>query len=299
MAGKFIKNAATYIEKRFFSKKSVSEIITRSIAFILFALLAASYLYVLFWMLMSSLKTHTEVVLDPFGLPETIQWHNYNDIFSKMKVGNTTFFGMVLNSLYFSVCGGLLSMTFTSMLAYATTKYKFPGAGIYPAAVLFSITLPIYGTGGSAYKLYFDLNLLNSPLFILTSTGGMTIYYLYFRAFYQNLSWSYAEAAMIDGANDFTIYFRVMLPQSMALFWSLFVLVWVAQWNDVNTSLLYLRKMPQLSVGLYLFEKDMIYDASKHLLYAGCTIACIPPLLLFVFCNRIMTSNISVGGLKG
>jgi multiple sugar transport system permease protein len=249
---------------------------------------------------MSSLKTHQEVVLDPFGFPAHIQWNNYVDILStgKINVNDTSFFGMVFNSVYFSVAGAFLSAMFTSMLAYVTTKYKFPGSKIYPVAVFVAMFLPIYGTGGATYKLWFNLGLIDSYLFVLTACGGMTVYYLYFSAFYRNLSWGYAEAAEMDGANEFQIYFKTMLPQSMTLFWSLFILIWLGQWNDVSTGLLYLKGKPTLSMGLYFFQINMIHDVSKQLLFAGCFLACIPPLLIFIFCNKILTTNVSLGGFK-
>lgn len=284
--------------KKLFSKRSPSEIVVHAVVFVIFAGVALSYLYVLFWCIMSSLKTHVEVVMQPFALPTVWQWSNYKDVFSMMTVNENSFLMMVFNSVYFSVIGAFISMSTTSLLAYVTTKYKFPGAKLYPIAAFIMITLPIYGTGGAQYKLYFDLGIVNNYAFILTSFGGLSIYYLYFSAFYRNLSWSYAEAAEIDGANDFQIYFLVMLPQSMALFWSLFIMVWLTQWNDVSMGLLYLRDLPQLSVGVYLFEQNMMYEARKDILYAGCFLCCIPPLLLFVFCNKILTSNVSLGGIK-
>lgn len=285
--------------KRVFSKRSPSELIVHLVVFLVFALVALSYLYILFWCVMSSLKTHVEVILDPFGWPKSgSHFSNYKELMEKLNVNDNNFFTMIFNSVFFSVIGALISMSVTSLLAYVTTKYKFPGAKFYPAAVFVIITLPIYGTGGATYKLYYNLGFVNSYAYIFTAFGGMSIYYLYFQAFYRNLSWSYAEAAEIDGANDFQVYFRVMMPQSMSLFWSLFILVWLAQWNDVSQGLLYLRDLPQLSVGVYLFEKAMITEARKDILYAGCFLCCVPPLLLFIFCNKILTSNVSLGGIK-
>ena len=284
--------------KNLFSRRSPSEIAVHAVVFVVFAFIAFSYLYILFWCIVSSLRTHAEIIDNPFGMPTAWQFGNYLEVFDMLTVNDTGFLMMVFNSIYFSVIGAFISMSSTSLLAYVTTKYKFPGAKIYPVLAFIMITLPIYGTGGAQYKLYYDLGLVNSYAFILTSVGGLSIYYLYFSAFYRNLSRSYAEAAEIDGANDFQVYFRVMLPQSMALFWSLFMMVWLTQWNEVSQGLLYLRDLPQLSVGVYLFENDTVHLARKDILYAGCFLCCIPPLLLFAFCNKILTSNVSLGGIK-
>lgn len=201
-------------------------------------------------------------------------------------------------SRYFSIGGGLISMFSTCLLAYATTKYKFGGASFYPIATFISITLPIYGTGGSIYEVFHALGFINSYTFVFTAVGGIGMNYMYFSALFKGISNSYMETAELDGANEFQIYFHIMLPQARPLFWSLFLLAWLGQWNDVGNSLLYLRKLPQLSVGLYLFEKDMIYNARKDILYAGCVLCAIPPLLLFVFFTDVLTSNVSLGGIK-
>jgi multiple sugar transport system permease protein len=83
----------------------------------------------------------------------------------------------------------------------------------------------------------------------------------------------------------------------MPLFISLFILNWVGQWGDGTTPLLYIRKLPTLASGLYLFEKECD-GFDKNILYAGCFLVSIPPLLLFVFFNKLFTSNVSLGGIK-
>lgn len=281
-----------------FGRKSVGESVLYSIVFIIFAFFAFTYLYILIWGVLAGLKSADEIVLSPFSLPTVWHFEHYIEVFSLLTVNRTNVFGMILNSIYFSVFGAFLSTLMASMLAYVTSKYRFFGAKAYFLGSLVMILLPIYGSGGSQYKLFYSLGFMNSPLMILTSLGGMGLYYMYFHAFYQNLSWSYAEAAFIDGAGNYTVFFKIMFPQTLSLFGALFLLTWIGEWNNYATALIYLPKMPTLAVGLYLFELQMSYNIRPDILYAACIIACIPTLTLFICFNKVLMSNISLGGIK-
>ena len=125
------------------------------------------------------------------------------------------------------------------------------------------------------------------------------MHFLYLHAFFSGVSWSSGEAAEIDGANEWQIFFKIMFPQSIAMVGSLYVLMWLTEWNAYNNALIYLPKLPTLAVGIYLFKTQMQYESKMNILYAGCFISMIPPLLIFVFCNNALMSNVSLGGIKG
>ena len=255
-------------------------------------------LYIFYWGITAGFKTHTEITLYPFLLPEKFQFKNYIEVFSRLEVAGYDFWGMLGNSLYFSLGGSFIMCMTSSMLAYCTSKYRFPGSKLFMPVLLFTMMLPIYGSGGSRYKLLLNLGFVNSYLQILLSFSGMNVYFIYFTATYSNLSWSYAEAAQLDGAGDFQIYFRVMFPQVLNLFGALFLITWVGDWNNYSSALIYLTKLPTLAGGIYMFELDMVQHARRDILYAAYMITAIPPLVLFVFFNKVLTSNISIGGIK-
>ena len=148
------------------------------------------------------------------------------------------------------------------------------------------------------YVLLHDLGLLNSRLQILTCLSGIGVNYMYFHAFFQNVSNTYAEAAQIDGAGDYTIFFRIMLPQALPMFGAIFLLIWMAEWNNYSSAVLYLNKLPTLSAGIYLFQTEATNMARFDILYMAYFVTCIPPLLIFIFFNNVLMSNISLGGIK-
>lgn len=280
-------------------RKSPAEIVLYSVVSLIFLVVALSYIYILVWAFIAGCKTHTEIVMDPFGLPEVWHFEHYLEVFDLFEVNGNGFWKMFFNSVWYSVMSTLL-LQFTSMtFAYACSKYKFRGSGFLYTLTLIVITLPIYGNSGAVYELYSKLGLINSYAQVITFASGMNVMFLYYMAFFKNLSWSYAEAAMIDGANHFQIYFRVMMPQAKSTFGSLFLTTWIAAWNSYESQLVFMPEIPTLPVGIYQFNTEMMFQARLDILFAACVIIVIPALILFIVFNKTITTNVSVGGIKG
>jgi ABC-type glycerol-3-phosphate transport system permease component len=127
----------------------------------------------------------------------------------------------------------------------------------------------------------------------------MTGSFLYFRAFFKNVSWTYAEAAALDGCGPFRLYFKVMLPQAKPIFGALFLTTWLASWNNYESALLYLPNLPTLPVGIYQFHAVAKQAVRWDILFAACVLVSIPALVLFTVFNKVITTNVSVGGIKG
>ena len=237
--------------------------------------------------------------MDPFGLPKEWHWEHFVEVVSTLEVNGNGFWEMLFNSCFFSVVGALLQTFVTITFAYCCTMYKFPGSNMAYTIILVVMTLPIYGAGGATYALYRNLGLVDSYAHIICSAAGMTGSFLYFRAFFKNMSWTYAEAAELDGCGPFRIYFKVMLPQAKPIFGALFLTTWLASWNNYESALLYLPNLPTLPVGIYQFNTEMIFRARLDILFAACVLVSIPALVLFTVFNKVITTNVSIGGIKG
>ena len=282
-----------------FRRKSKTEIALHLFVSLIFFLVAASYVYVFLWAVVAGAKTHTEIVMEPFSLPEIWQWKNYLDVFTLLEVNGKNFWDMLFNSVYFSVGAVGLMHLVTMAFAYCCTKYKFPGSNLPYTIILIMITLPLYGTGGATYRIYKALGMVDSYSHILSALSGFSMNFLYYRACFKNMSWSYAEAAMMDGADDFVIYGKVMMPMAKPIFGALFLTGWLGTWNNYESALIYLPNIPTLPVGIYQFNTEMIYRARLDILFAACVIISIPAIILFVAFNKVITTNVSLGGIKG
>jgi ABC-type glycerol-3-phosphate transport system permease component len=283
-----------------FQRKSKAEVALYCFVSFIFFLVAFSYVYLLLWAAIAGLKTHIEIVMNPFGLPKVWNWGHYLDVFNLLKVNGNTFWDMLGNSVYFSVGGQLLQQYLVMSFAYCCTRYKFPGSKLPYTIILIMMTLPLYGASGAMYRLIKDLGWMNSRLQVLCALGGcFSINFLYYRAYFINMSSTYAEAAMIDGAGDWRIYFNIVIPMTKPLFGALFLTSWVADWTSYESALIYLPKMPTLPVGIYQFNTEMIYRARLDILFAACVLVSLPCIILFTVFNKTLTTSVSLGGIKG
>ena len=280
-------------------RKTPGEAILHLIVSAVFAVIALSYVYMFFWAVMSACKTHTEIIMNPFALPKEWKWEHFAEVVTTLNVNGNGFWEMLFNSCFFSVVGALLQTFVTITFAYCCTMYRFPGSNLPYTIILVIMVLPIYGAGGATYALYRQLGMVDSYTHIICSAAGMTGSFLYFRAFFKNMSWTYAEAAAMDGCGPFRLYFKVMLPQAKPIFGALFLTTWLASWNNYESALLYLPNLPTLPVGIYQFNTEMIYRARLDILFAACVLVSIPALILFTVFNKVITTNVSVGGIKG
>lgn len=284
---------------KFFSRKSPAEATLHIFVSAIFMAVALSYLYILVWAFIAGLRTNSEIVINPYALPTVWNWRNYIDVFKLLEVGGNTFLDMLFNSVWFSVIPVLIQQFTTVTFAYTCEKYKFPLSWLPYTIILIMIALPIYGNSGAAYKLHHDLGMIDTYAQVITSAGGFSIYFLYYTAYFKNMSWTYAEAAMMDGADEFQTYFRVMLPQAKPIFGALFLTSWIAVWNSYDLALVYLPNLPTLPVGIYQFNTEMIFRARLDILFAACVLISIPAIVLFIAFNKVITTNVSVGGIKG
>ena len=118
-------------------------------------------------------------------------------------------------------------------------------------------------------------------------------------AFFINLSCSYAEAALIDGAGHFKIFKTIMMPLAAPPILSLAVISSISIWNDYMTPLVYMRDYPTLATGLYVYETSMTRATNYPVYFAGVLLSLIPILTVFIFFQNTIMENVTAGGLKG
>lgn len=272
------------------------------IAFAVFAAYSASVIFAFVWAFYNSLKTNGEFFTSMMALPEKWLFSNYIMAFKKIAYNDYTFLGMLFNSLWFAGGSAVLGVLMHCVTGYVFAKYKFFAKETAFAVIVFTITLPILGSLPSFYRFVVGMNIKDSPLFLITSLGGFGANFLITYAFFKSISWSYAEAAFIDGAGHFYVFFRIMLPLAVGPIFALSLLGFIGQWNNYETPMLFLDRMPPLASGLYRFSVNMKYasfESPQTVYFAGVLITAVPSVaFVSVFGGKIM-NNVSIGGIKG
>lgn len=266
---------------------------------VIFALYALSYLYMLFWAVMSSLKANREFFSTPFDLPKQWLFKNYIDSFRMLEYNGTNYLGMLINSAWLTFGGLIIQLAVSACTAYILAKYRFRSSRFIYAGALFIMIIPIMGSLPANYKLISELGLMNSPLYLITFTGGFGFNFFILHAYFRNLPWSYAEAAFIDGAGHLYTFVRIMLPQAVACIFALGVQSFIGLWNDYMTPILYLNDYPTIASGLYYYQEQIKFASNEPVYFAGVLISMLPALLLFIFFSDTIMENTVAGGLKG
>lgn len=290
--------------KKFFNRRTGAERVIFIVAFVVLAIWSVSLLLPFLWMTMNSFKDGTEYAIDivmanTLRLPEKWLFSNYADVFSKITYGRVTFWMMTANSFYYLAMVAF-QIYFQVAVGYTMSKYEFKGRNFIFSVAVFAMTIPIIGNTAASVKLYAELGLYDNLLapIITSPSGAWGFNFLMLYGFFKNVSKSYMEAATIDGAGHYTIFFKIMLPQATPMISTLFILGVIGAWNNYETSMLYFPSYPNLAYGLYQVS-DELTRGEMPVYYAALVVTTVPILILFcLFSDKIM-KNFSVGGLKG
>ena len=281
------------------SNRTTAERVLFAFVFVFFCVYAFMLIYPVVWGFTSSFKTIDDYFDNRFGLPTEWRVINYPNALEIISNGGMSFTQMAWNSIWFALGSAWINMEFISAYAYVLNKYKFKGRNFLYGLCLFMMSVPIGASFVSTYRLYYDLHLANSYLILLTSTSVYGMNLMLFHSYYSNISNSYMEAAKIDGANFYQIYFKIMRQQASPLALTLGLLLFINKWNDYMSPLLYLPKMPTLATGLFRYQTIVERNGNYPVLFAGLFMCLLPILIIFcIFSDKMMTS-INIGGLKG
>lgn len=287
--------------------ESVSRKITFIIAFAILALYSIFILYFMVFALLLAIKpsaiifTKEQMTGKLFSISPNATLKNFVLAFEQFKIGDHTYPEMIFHSLWRSIGGTFIGWISTAMVTYILVFYRNKFTKFLYSMGFFLSTLPLYGAGPAEYKLYTQLGLINNPLILITNITlyGANFFYLY--AFWKSLSWEYAEAAKIDGAGEYTVFFRIMFPMAVPSMMALFIMSFISTWNSYDSTLLYMTDYPNLSYALYAYENDTKYNSQlgKPGYFAGLLISVLPILLLFLAFQNTIMEKVYLGGLKG
>ena len=281
-------------------RRTKGERIVRGFVFTVFCLYCAIMFVPLFYLFLTSFKTQYEYMVNtPFSAPAVLRFSNYVDAFSKLQVNGIGIPMMFVNSLWYA--GGMVlgNMMVCAMFAYVLARYPFPGSRIVYNALLLMMSLPIVGTGAATYRLYANLGLIDSPLIVIANWGCMGYNTIFLERYFKYVAKDYAEAAQIDGAGHAKTFFVIIFPQIINIVSALVLTQFIGYWNSTSDQLMFLKNLPNLATGLYLYEAKMIREVNIPLYFAGLVLSFIPIVVLFCAFQNTIMERVSGGGIKG
>ncbi len=255
------------------------------------------------WALSGSLKNPYQLELFPPDLiPHPFLWVNYAEIWEIVPLAR--FMGNTLFVAILSLVGQLFT---ASMVAYGFSKFRFPGRDVLFLIMLSTLMLPIHVTLIPRFVMYFKMGWIDTylPLIVPNYFGGSAFAIFLLRQFFRNIPKEMDDAARIDGAGYWRVFFQILLPLSKSALIALVILGFLNDWEDFLQPLIYLQDTDKLtiSVGLRFLAttatSDISGEPTTHLLMAASIVSSIPPILLFVVAQRQLVQGLVLTGSKG
>jgi multiple sugar transport system permease protein len=260
-------------------------------------------LWPFFWAVSSSLKDVDEITIrPPRWLPAVPQWSNYVEIWRQVPLGR-----FVLNSLtvtLIAMTGQVLSCT---AVAYGFARFRFPGRDLLFGIALATLLLPREVTIIPQYLMYRQVGWIDTflpltvPFWFAAGGGAFTIFLM--RQFFMTIPYEYDEAAQIDGASSWWIFWRVILPLAKPALATALIFAFLAHWNDFWGPLIFLNNTNNftLPLGLRWFQTTPadLGRPRDNLLLAAASVATLPIVILYFSAQKYFVRGIVMTGIKG
>ena len=281
--------------------------ISQAIAFVLLALFSLLVLVPLAFMISTSLKSQDQLFVWPIRwIPDPVMWSNYSQAFVELGriAPGLTFWRILSNTLFITILSMVSELVAVTLVAYGFARFRFPGRDVLFLIMLATMMLPGIITMIPSFLIWRTFGLIDTydPLTIATWFGGGAWAVFMLRQFYLTIPREIEEAAIIDGANAFDVYYAIMLPLIRPALLALAVLIFQGNWNNFQGPLIYLNttvKFPMV-VALKFFQESLSKEAPKwHYMLAMSTVMAAPILALYFVAQRYFIEGLTVGGVKG
>lgn len=230
-------------------------------------------------------------------MPES--WTNFDNFiqaFHKAGMGRA-----FINSIIILLCVLFFSVMIGTQLAYVLNRFKFFGNTIIRALFLFASQLPGVAMQIAVYEIMYNLGFINSLMGYIIMMCGTDIISIYiYIQFFENIDYSLDESAIIDGANYFTIFYKVLFPLLKPAIVTSCILKGVGTYNEYYCANLYLQdktRYATVATSLYTFVGPL--GSKYNLICAGVIISLFPALIVFILCQKQIYSGLTAGAVKG
>ncbi len=284
------------------SPRQVAQILGRALTYLIIFALCVLFGYPLFWTAMSSLKTIPEMFsFPPIMIPASPQWANYWTVLNiDYPVGR-----WFANSVLIFILTTFGSLITASLVAYSFARFEYRGRDVLFMITLSTMMLPAQVTLIPQFVLFYKLGWVNThlPLWVPHWFGGGAFAIFLMRQFFLTLPLDLDEAALIDGAGYFRIFWSILVPLCKPVLATLAIITIIASWSDFLGPLIYLNTPEKftVSVGLQFFNAvpEVGGEPMQHLLMAACVMSMVPIILMFFFGQRFFVQGIVMSGIKG
>lgn len=264
----------------------------RTVVMIALALVMAVPLY---YIVVNTLKTSQEMAVSPLGPPSELTIANYAKV-----LGRTPVLQAFLNTLYVTVLGVAGQVLIGSLAAYGVVMRRSRFTAAVGMVLMIAFVIPAQATLIPLYRMEAQVGLVNTLLgLVIMYLGGAVFCYFLIVGYMRKMPWEVIEAARIDGAGPFTIYWRIVLPLIRPILATVTVFQTMWTWNDFMTPNVFISSSSKRTMVLQVYNAVGEFSTDWPAFMTMTVIALIPVFVFFVFCQRWIVSGLAAGSVKG
>lgn len=270
----------------------------RALFWIAMAILAVIFIAPLLWMLSTSLKGEQEATTLPLTwVPKSFDTSSYSKLLDVNSA--TPVLRWFFNSLIAGVANSVLIVCIDALAAYALARMDFRGKKTIFGGVVGTIFVPAFVFFVPNFLIVYQLGWLDTLWALIVPSAGGAFGVFFLRQFFIGLPRELEEACELDGANQWTIFWRVVLPLARPALATLAVLSFLSNWNDFLWPVYVLFSPQNLTLPAGLGNLQGAATTNYPLIMAGAVIASVPVLIIFVAAQRQIVASVARSGLKG
>lgn len=253
-----------------------------------------------FWTAANSLRKSNEILLEPYALPIPGTFQNYINIFTNPTLSFPLFFR---NSIVVTAGALFLAMLVNSMAAYGfgRLRYRFAGREVLYSLIFLSIMFPPQITLLSLFQLLVQYHLYNTllSLILVYTVMSMPMNIFILRTFFMQIPRDLEDAALIDGASERQLFWKVMFPIARPAIFTTVMLNFVNFWNEFLYAVTYITdpKLRTLPLAVMFFIGEAFLDVG--MLAAAMVVSTLPVIIIYIFVSEWFIRGMTVGAIKG
>jgi len=251
----------------------------------------------LMWMVSSSFKLEQRVFqMPPQLIPDPFRPQNYVDALTYKP-----FHIYFKNTMFLVLMNELAILLAASFCAYGFARIRFPGRDLWFAIVLSTMMVPYVVLMVPQFVIFSRLHWIDTflPLTVPYFFGGGAFNIFLLRQFFRTIPEELADAARIDGCNEFAIYARIIMPLAKPALITVAIFTFMGTWNDFMGPLLYLNSPQRFTVSIGLATFRSVLNTRWDLLMAASTATTLPVIIVFFMAQRYFVQGVVLSGLKG
>ncbi len=257
-----------------------------------FVVLTIGFIFPLYWMVISSLRPDGRIFVDAFDLfPSALSIDSYRTLFEEEPFGR-----WIINSVVQTGGFAITALFLCTTGGYALAKFKFRGRNLLFILILVSQMIPFHLLIVSLFLMIIQLGLVENYFGAIIPIAASPIGIFFVRQYMLSIDDEMLNAARVDGANEYQIFFSVVLPNARPAIATLFILFSLEYWNNLLWPLIVFRQAENMPLAVGITRLINQYQQSYDLVMAGSTLATLPIIVLFLFLRRQVMEGLAATG---